>query len=547
MWRSRTAFLLTLALSLALVALSPAARAQTTDLAGRLPADTTFYVYWRGAGSLTPGNRDALVSLWNDPGFQPARQLILQGLENAAVRNPRLARLKAGDLDALLADPFVFGIRLATQGKSGRARRSQANGFLVAESGGAAGRDLRADLESGPKGAANVRFTRSGLLLASGDPATLDELVRQFGDSASGTGESLSTLAAFHEARAEIAGQPAVEFFLHVPELSSLGAQTASGFNTGAFLRSLHIERVHLLCGSIDFNAPEALAHFAILGDAAPGSIFDLFGGNVASFPTLAAAPADASISIHRFDIGSVLSLLTNAFSAAMEPNQAARLEIISGLLSGMVVPALGGEYATVWPHLTSGTAPLMLVLTVNSPAAERLFSTALAPYVKPDGEEGGIRYFRPPGNSPGPARNAAGQKPAASRGSTLIALTPNLVLAGADNSLVRRTARAVTAQTPPQGLAESPGFLAARAEFPAKLSGLSYFDLQAFDWTKWLDTMATGMAANKKDPRAAQRAAQLRKWADGGGGAVLARHLHLIASGAWKDDQGIHWRANIH
>lgn len=535
-------------MAVVLVSLSPAAQAQTTDLAGRLPADTLLYLYWRGSGSLTPGNRDALVSLWNDPGFQPARQMILQGLNDAAAQNPRLARIPSDDVEALLADPFVFGIRLAAQNKSaGGATSGKATGFLVVQAAGKAGQDLRADLESGAKAAANVRFTRSGLLLASGDPATLDELVRQFGDSGSGTGASLSTLSAFHEARAEIAGQPAVEFFLRVPETSSLSPQTTSGFNTGAFLQSLHLDRIHLLCGSIDLNAPAALVHFAILGDTTPGSLFDLFGTNVASFSTLAAAPAASSINVYRFDIGAVVSLLTDAFSTAMGSDQAARLEIISGLLSGMVVPALGGEYATVWPRLTGSDASSLFVLTVNSPAAEKLFSSSLASFVKPDGEEGGIHYFRAAGNSAQTGQGTAGQKPAPGNESALIALTPNLALASRDNSLVRRTARAVTASSPQPGLAQSPGFLAARAELPAKLSGLSYLDLQAFDWTKWLDTMATTMAANKKDSHAAQRAAQLRKWADGGGGAVFARYLHLIVAGAWKDGQGIHWRGNIH
>ncbi|HVB35056.1 MAG TPA: hypothetical protein VNJ52_11885 [Patescibacteria group bacterium] len=533
----KTACLLAVVLSLIAV---PAVRAQSSNLAARLPADTLLYLYWRGAGSLTPGSRNALVSLWNDPGFQPARQLILEGLVDAAARNPRLSQIPQKDIEALLADPAVFGIRLAARAGSAHAKPGLvAHGFLVMRATGTAGRDLRADLKSGPHGSTNLRFTRSGLLLASDDPATLDELAGRFGASGTSTSKALSTLAAYREARAEIAGQPAVEFFLRVPEVSSLGPRTTPNFNTGAFLQSLHLERVHLLCGSIDLSHPAALVHLAILGDTSPGSLFDLFGANAASFPTLAAAPVDASISVYRFDIGAVLSLLTNAFSAALGPQQSARLRIISALLAGTVVPALGGEYATIWPHLSSGKEDSLLALTVNPEAAGKLFSTTLAPFVKPAGEEGGIRYFRPSAAGKNGAANGK-EQPA------LLALTPNLLLVSSDESLVRSRARAVTAATPPPGLAGTAGFRAARAELPAELSGLSYFDLQAFDWTEWIRKMAADMAKNKKNPHAGERARALQKWADGEGGAVLSRHLHLVVAGAWKNDQGMHWRGQI-
>jgi hypothetical protein len=539
-----------LAALLLLIAL-PAARAQTTDLAERLPADTLLYVYWRGAKSLTPGSQNALVSLWNDPGFESARQLILQSLEDAASQDPRLSRIPTPDIDQLLADPFVFGVRLAGgNGSANGGQGAKATGFLVMQPEGKAGQVLRADLRSGPKSPANFRFTPSGLLIASGDRATLDELVRQFATSGHPGANALSTLDAFREARTEIPARPAIEFFMRVPKAASLAPRKTSSFNTIAFLRSLHLERVHALCGSIDLSAPAAVERFAILGNASPGSLFDLFGTNVTSFSTLAAAPAGASIAIYRFDIGAVLSLLTNAFSSALAPQDAARLQIISALLSSTVVPALGGEYAVIWPRLGGNSDGSILAMAVNSQAAQSLLSSTLAPFVRPDGQEGEIQYFTSIRNSPMAGKSGSADAPpaaAVSAQSALIALTPNLAIIGRNGSLVRSRARAVTSAKPSPGLAASPAFRAERADLPAELSGLSYFDLHNFGWTKWLDQIAANMAKNKKDPHAAERAGELEKWADSGGGAVLARHLHLIAAGAWKDSRGIHWLGNIH
>ncbi|HVB99475.1 MAG TPA: hypothetical protein VNJ12_09135 [Candidatus Dormibacteraeota bacterium] len=533
---------------------TPAARAQTSDLAARLPADTLLYMYWRGADSLKPGSKNSLVSLWNDPGFQPMRQWIVQGLVEATARNPQLSQVRRKDIEALLADPFVFGIRLATQGSSApTGPTTTASGFLVVQMEGKTGQELRADLQKNPKSMTNVRFTRSGLLLASGNPATLRALARQFGSGPAGS-KSLSTLAAFAEARAEITGQPPIEFFMRVPEASSLAPRKAPGFDTKAFLQSLNLQRIHLLCGSIDLNEPSAFIHFAILGNPSPGGLFDLFGANVSSFQTLAAAPAGASIIVSRLNIGAVLFLFTNAFSAALGPDRAARLEMISGLLSSTVMPALGGEYAMIWPRLTAGEGSSLLALTVNPLPAASLFSTTLAPFLQPAGQEGEIRYFRVAGRSTGAApggaqdkSSPAGAKPAAAPQSMLLALTPHVVLIGRNEALLRRGARAVTAAAPATGLAATASFRAARAELPAQLSGLSYLDMQTFNWTKWLERMAARMAQNQKNPRAAERGAALDQWAKAGGGAVLARHVHLIFSGAWKDGQGVHWRGDVH
>jgi hypothetical protein len=391
-------------------------------------------------------------------------------------------------------------------------------------------------------------------LIFSQDPATLNDLAKRFGAATPAASSSLPSLAAYRQSLAELAGRPTIEFFLRVPAMSMLHPETRPSFDTRAFLSTLHLERVHLLCGSLDLNAPTSLGHFAILGDTAPGSLFDFFGPNTASFPTLAAAPASASYAVNRLDIGAVVSIIVDAFSAAVPPEQSARLKMISGLLSTAIVPALGGEYAAISPH-PGQERDQFYAITVHSQQAAQLFDSTLAPFVEPAGSEGAIRYFRFPRTPPSqaPAKDddppPGTQNPSAVRKSVpaFVAITPTLLLMSHDEALVRRVAHEVTSSTPAPGLATVPEFRATRAGMPAQLLSFFYMNLQGIDWTKILARAAARAAGDKKNPRAAARTAALAKWASDGGSAVLARHLHLFAGGGWKDAQGVHWRGDIH
>jgi hypothetical protein len=537
--RPGTALLLLLAL-----ALWPAqpGRAQTNELTDRLPPDTLFYVYWRGAGSLGSENSNALVALWNDPGFAPARHILEQQLAEGAARNPRLARISADQWQALLANPLLFGARL---GQATNGAKPKGQGFLIVSAQGKAAENARAVLAAaGPEAAATAKLTAASYLVSSRDPATLDDLVRRFGAASPAVADTLAALPAYHDARRELDGRPALEIFLRVPDLSKLPPAAAPNFNVAAFVRELHLERIHVLCGGLDLRSPAAVARFSILGDTTPGSPLDLFGSNADTFATLAAAPARASINVARLDFGALVSDFLNAFSAAATEDRAAQVKMMAGLVTGSVLPALGGEYAEIWvnPQSQAGENPPLVALTIRqTDAANQLFQNVLAPFVKPVGQEGQIRYFHV---------NPGKQALASQSGNVnvamepdFLALTPGFLLGSKNEQLVRERAAAVVSGST-GGLAADPGFRAARAELPAELSGLSYFDFERFDWLKWVQQTAAQMA---KDPHSKDRATELAAWAQAGGAAVYARHLHQLVLGSWKDGQGIHWRGYLH
>jgi hypothetical protein len=321
-----------------------------------------------------------------------------------------------------------------------------------------------------------------------------------------------------------------------------------------AFLKELHLERIHVLCGSVDLSEPNSLMRSALLGDPSPGGPFDIFGANVEKFPTLAAAPAGASYDVVRLDLAAAVTLVEHALSVSMDQQQAARLNLLTGMVSASVLPALGGEYAFIWPHPGSKSGPIFAI-SVHEQAAHQLFQSALASFLQPAGQEGDILFFRaqPPTHAPAGAKPKAKPEPGADpprameRAPSFIALTPHLLLAGSDEKEVRRIALAVTSTHPPAGLEDEAQFQAARATLPAELSGFGYFDLTQMDWNRWLERTTAQWVKNEKNPQAAQRARELETWARNGGGAVLARHLHLLLLGSWKDSSGVHWRGDLH
>ncbi|HEV2388599.1 MAG TPA: hypothetical protein VGS20_15240 [Candidatus Acidoferrales bacterium] len=520
-----------------------AGRAQAPELENRLPADTLFYLYWRGADSLGPQNTDPLVGLWNDPDFAAVRDFVRQDVAAGLARNPRLARVPLDQWEALLRNPLVVGARL---GPATVGLKQRPQGFLIVAAQGKTAPNARAVLAAaGPGAAAIARLTPADYLVLSRDPPTLDELARRFVSPSPAAGDTLAALPAYRDARQELDGTPPLEFFLRVPDLSQFQAGTPQGLNFADFARALHLERIHTLCGGLDLRSPTAAARFSILGDTTPGSPLDFFGANSASFATLAAAPTGASVNISKLDFGALVSDLLNAVSASSNQDQAAQIKMLGGLITSSVIPVLGGEFAEIWIHPglpPSGNPPLVAITIRQAEAANQLFQTTLAPFVKPEGQEGQIRYFRTNSRQSAAAPARPG-KAGAGIESNFLALTPQLLLGGKDERIVRERA-AVVVSGVPGGLTTDPRFRTARADLPPELSGLAYFDFERFNWSQWAEQMA---AQTAKNPRSSSRAEELSAWAERGGAAVYARYLHQLIIGSWKDGQGIHWRGYLH
>jgi hypothetical protein len=96
-------------------------------------------------------------------------------------------------------------------------------------------------------------------------------------------------------------------------------------------------------------------------------------------------------------------------------------------------------------------------------------------------------------------------------------------------------------------GLANAPGFKAARSQFPATINGLGYFDFRKVDWQAFkarLIAEANKTPAAKRTPGAGKSATATPtpSWLLDVNPEVFARHLHVASSASWKDAQGLHF-----
>jgi hypothetical protein len=122
------------------------------------------------------------------------------------------------------------------------------------------------------------------------------------------------------------------------------------------------------------------------------------------------------------------------------------------------------------------------------------------------------------------------------------LALTPELLL-GASKS---ETLRGMLSQPRAAEANSRPGNLtAARAQFPEKLTGFSYYDLQKLDWAAlqqtWFAQM-TKAAAESPSAEATKKTKGLADWMNGTNPGVFPRHLHSMTGASWKDASGVHF-----
>jgi hypothetical protein len=93
-------------------------------------------------------------------------------------------------------------------------------------------------------------------------------------------------------------------------------------------------------------------------------------------------------------------------------------------------------------------------------------------------------------------------------------------------------------------GLASAPGFQAARAQFPAPINGLGYFDFRKVNWPALKARLVAEANASPVAKRSsgAAKATPTPSWMLDVNPEVFALHLHVASSASWKDAQGLHF-----
>jgi hypothetical protein len=548
----------------------------------QMPSRTVFYFIWRGSPSSDVTKANALLSLWGDPDFAPARTALLDNLLSSSEKDhsrPALTREELEQYATLLENPFTLGYISEPEKHSDAAGVAEpakisahtwTGTFFVYDRTGKeallakAVLRLRAQekdvpqisqISIGDKQVLKVErktgityWTETGkYAVSANERSVLQEVLARL-DEKPPARSSLAQIAAYKEA-APLLGGGVVEFFVRVPDLKNLNSDaSASGFRIQPILDALKIESVHSFCGRMTLEGARTRMQGALLGDASPGTLFDIWAEGQKS-PASLAFVSSGTISYNDTQINAqgVYDAAKRAFRATFPQGQQGNADLLETLAQtrlGMPLPEalalVSGEFASLQTSPAMDPANQVIFLGIRKkPDILKLIRTIFSDQVTSERNEGDTTYLK---ISLHGGQNNAG---VAQWNFYNLAVTPDAIL-GASRSQTLRDLLAQRAPTPAEaGFSVSPRLQTARALFPEKLNGVSFFDFQKLDWQalrdRWLAKAKTAESKTSKTEAKISNPHGL-DWLKQINTQVLSRHLHFASSASWKDAKGIHY-----
>ncbi len=543
----------------------------------QLPAKTTFYLIWRGTPSEDIRKSNALLSLWDDPDFVPARSSFFESLLSASQKpadNSKLSREEITQYASLLDNPFVLGYlpRLDSAPAKSDSTKSvptkpepKWNGlFFVYDRSGKeellskAVLRMRATNAEIPKltplmvsGVSALKVERkSGInywaetgkfAVSASELPVFEEILKRLGGKSDSA--NLAQTPAYQEAKPVLAGST-LEVFLRIPELKDFAVDSSTQLKpVSDALKAIKLDSIHVLAGRLSFEGPRTRMQGAILGDASPGTPFDIWSEGQAN-PALLSffSPDTVSISDAQINFQGIYETLKRAFSAGgkdsakiLSPLETA-IQTRIGMPLGDALTLTTGEIGSFQtsPALDN-TKQVFLLGIHDKPGALKLLRTIFGDQITSERNEGPTTYLK---ISLRGGQSSAG---VAQWNFYHLALTPNFLLA-APKAETLRTALAQQADGPAPSLPRN--FLAARQLFPERINGFSYFDFQKVDWPalkeKWIAD--ANKAAQAKTPNSSQALPKQSDWLNSVNPTVFSQHLHSMLGASWKDAQGVHF-----
>jgi hypothetical protein len=563
-------------LFLAGLTFSPRSAAQIFVEPAQLPSRTSFYVLWRGAPTGEIRQQNSLYALWDDPEFSMARAAFLEAFAGDS-RNqkskPAASREEMAQYVTLLDNPILIGYLRRPQARAAAARTQTANTapawsgmFLVYDRTGKeellsrAVLHMRGAEKEIPKLTPMTLASVSALKIERKDGVTYWAEFGKFAVSASeqsvfeeivnlvngkpGRG-ALSQSAAFQEARPLLNGG-VIEFFLNISSAVELALDSpnSSPATVRPFLTALKLDSVHSLAGHIAIDGTKTRMRAAILGDTAPGGLFDIWADGQANPVSLSyATPDTVYYSESQFNLLGIYNTLKRAFtSTGNSSSQAANpIEAAIETRLGMPLPdALGlptGEIAYMQTSPTFDDNQKIYFLGIRNKADTlKLARTLAGDRISSERIEGNTTFLK---ISQGGGASPAG---VAQWNFYYVAVTPAMLLGSPKSETIRKylgQSTAGSAAAPPKSI------FATRGQYPEKLNGFSYFDFQKVDWAgvkaKWV-LEANQSAGIAKSPDAEKNGKQFADWLSQVNPEVFPRHLHALAGASWKDAKGVHF-----
>jgi hypothetical protein len=547
----------------------------------QMPANTTFYFVWRGQPSAELRKTNSIAALWDDPGFAPVRSSVTNAiLKSSEEKSPenRLTRQQIEEYASLAENAFVLGYLSDPQKKRPEASKDSSaanakpwNGiFFVYDRAGKeailskAVLSLRSSEKEVPqlsqmtiagvpvlkvqrKTGATYWVEHGKYAVSANEPAVLEDILGRLAGKTS-SAAALTDSPAYKEAHS-VLGSGQVEFFLRVPDLKTLVPDAAAGgFRLSPMIEALKLEAIHSVCGRVLMEGTKTRIQAVALGDTGPGSLFDIWDKGSATPAALNLVPADAvSYSDTQINLAGLYDIVKRIAASVFPAGQQSNVNMLEMMaqakLGQSISSALAlftGEFASLQtsPSLDNNKQ-IYLVGIRDKPGTLKLIHTLFSDKIASERAEGEITFMK---ISAGGSSSSAGT---AQWDFYHLAATSDYLVVGSRLEAVRE-ALAKHPQSASAGLAGAPEFQAARAQFPATINGLGYFDFHKVDWPA---VKARVVAEASKTPAASRSAGAAKSttpptpsWMLDVNPEVFARHLHVASSASWKDAQGLHF-----
>jgi len=548
---------------------------------------TSFYLIWRGAPAPAARKANSLLALWDDPDFAPVRSALAEGiLSNSNEKSPqaKLTSEELGEFAGLLENSFTIGYVLepaahrrasaaaANLNAAGDAKPPEWNGmFFVYDRTGKealvskAVLRLRAEEKETPR-LSQITIGKVAVLkverktgvtywaeqgkyaVSAGERSVMEELLGRL-ESKSAGAASLAQSSAYQEAQ-PILGGGVLEFFLRIPDLKEFAADSKAGmFQVQPMLDALRLDSVHSLSGHVTFEGARTHVQAAVLGDAAAGTLFDIWSAGQPAPASLALVPANAvSYTSGQVNFSGIYDVVKRIAAAAFPKGQQGNADILDTMAQsrlGMPLPdALGlltGEFASMQTSPSLDNAKQVYFLGIRKkPETLKLFRALFGDQLTSERSEGDATFLK---ISLGGSQGSRG---VAQWNFFNVAVTSNMVFGASRVDTLREVLANRSNGTASAGLATVPQFQAGRAKFPENLVGLSYFDFQKVDWQaakdRWIEEAKKSSPAKSLDSSKKTAPAATPDWLSQVNPRVLTQHLHHSSSVSWKDSKGIHW-----
>src|SRR6202171_138359 len=555
-----------------------AASAQAPLEPAQMPANTTFYLVWRGQPNAELRKTNSIAALWDDPGFAPVRSAVTDAILKNSEEKPaenRLTRQQIEEYASLLENPFVLGYLSDPQKKRAEASNDSSatktwNGmFFVYDRSGKEAILSKAvlSLRSSEKEPPQVsQMTIAGVpvlkvqrttgvtywvehgkhAVSANEPAVLEDILGRLAGKPSSSA-ALTDSPAYKEAHS-VLGSGQVEFFLRVPDLKNLAPDSAAGgFRVRPMVEALKLDWIHSLCGRVLMEGAKTRVQAVALGDTTPGSLFDIWDKGSAAPVSLNFVPDDAvSYSDTQINLNGLYDLAKRIAASILPPGQQGNINMLEmmaqaklGQSLGSALAVLTGEFASLQtsPSLDNNKQ-IYLIGIRDKPGAVKLIHTLFSDKINSERAEGDITFMKiSTGGSSSAAGTAQWDFYHVAASSDYLVIAPRLEAV--------REVLAKRSQTAGASLATAPGFQAARAQFPATINGLGYFDFHKVDWPAFkarLIAAETKTPAKRSSSAGKSAATPTPSWMLDVNPEVFARHLHVASSASWKDGQGLHF-----